>query len=134
VLLFHDYAPGGAAAAHALTRAEMLRDLLVTLAIVATGNAFGAGRAGRAEAMIGCVDFDDPVVQRSPTSYRRPAFVYAAAGVYLIVVVLLRPFVPAAPSLVVVALLRAGYCGVLAYIVAGLAYVRGVADTLGGAS
>jgi hypothetical protein len=135
LVLFHDYATGSTVAAHVLTRKEILRDLLLALLINSCLMGFFAGRAGRSEAANGFVEFDDPITQRVPAkaALHRNAIGWAVF-LLLIVVSVLSSLLPKSPSLLEAAVIRGAYSAAIAYIAAGLAYVRGAANTLGAAS
>jgi hypothetical protein len=131
VLLFHDYRTGVTGGQHALTRTHLLEDLPLTLIINAALMMFIAGRAGRAEAALGLVDFDDAALQRPPakSEFSRNAVGWA---IFLVVGVMsvVQSLIPHTPSLAVAAFTRAVYSAAIAYVGAGFGYVRGAANTL----
>jgi hypothetical protein len=100
VLLFHDYHTGAAFTKHVLTEKEILADLpLQVIGAVAIGN-FALGRAGRAEATLGLVSFDDPERQTTRSVFGVQALVYVALVVAVAGGALARFVLPAYPTLV----------------------------------
>jgi hypothetical protein len=127
VLLFHDYSTGAGAGgtAHALTGKVALADIPVTVIVVAVIFNIVVSPWGTAEAALGRVQVDgDRTMRERAGPVGVQALVYLAlAGLFLGWVA--ARFLPNAPSLGRVALVRSLYSGTMIFLAAGLAFVRG---------
>jgi hypothetical protein len=125
VLLFHDYSTGAGGTAHALTGKVALADIPVTVIVVAVIFNIVVSPWGTAEAALGRVQVDgDRTMRERAGPVGVQALVYLAlAGLFLGWVA--ARFLPNAPSLGRVALVRSLYSGTMIFLAAGLAFVRG---------
>jgi hypothetical protein len=131
VLLFHDYHTGAQFSSHVLTEKEILADLpLQIIGAVAITN-FALGRAGRAEATLGLVSFDDPDRQASTSAFGVQMLVYIALFVTVLGGALARFVLPSYPTLIASVIARGGLAFVAAFLAGGVAYTRGAINALG---
>jgi hypothetical protein len=138
-LLFHDYARGAAAAAaggtHALTRSVVTADFVVMVVLLSVVFSSMARRWGAADAELGRITLDDADAQAVPAKAPIGAqgVLYVAVATF-IVGRLTGSLLPSGPTLLLAALARALFAGVLAYIVAGVSYTRGAVNAMGAQS
>jgi len=133
-LLFHDYAVGAELGPRVLTEQQVLADVLVLVLLNTLVSAFICGRAGRAEAAMKLVTFEDATAQipDAKSGFGIQAFVYTAV-VALLVTSLVRFLLPSLPNLWEAIAARAFLAGSTAFVVGGFAYVRGAANMTAGA-
>jgi len=131
VLLFHDYRVGSQFASHVLTEKEGLADLPIQVVVAAWLASFALGRAGRAEAKLGLVTFEDPEVQDPKGAFGPQAQIYVVLIVLFIGGSVVRFFLPAYPTLVETVVARGIVAFVTAFLAGGIAYVRGAANAIG---
>lgn len=127
-LLFHDYGIRGHTGVAPLTRSVVLADVPVIVIFLAVIVHAVANRLGTVDALVGRVSVD----HETPAG-ARPSPVGWQAVVYIGVlgVVLGRiagQLLPEQPTLVDVCLARALFSGVMVFVVAGFAYVRGATN------
>ena len=132
VLVFHDYATGGATGPKVLTETEALADVGVTVLIVCCLFAYYAGRWGRVDGALGRIELDDPAAQAVPAKapIGRQGIVYLGLIAAFVIGPFLGMLLPPGPSLLAVVLVRATFAAVLVYVVVGVAYVRGALNAM----
>jgi hypothetical protein len=131
-ILFHDYPVHQPYAPKALTRAVALADVPVTvLVLVLVFTVVYVRPWGEVDARLGRVALDDPDTQVVPSKAPIGAqgIVYAALAGWLFSIVVAW-LLPANPTLLQVMVARGLYAGVLTFVFAGTAYVRGAVNTL----
>jgi hypothetical protein len=133
-VLFHDYAVGAQFGAHILTEHQVLADIPVLLLLNAFGAAFVCGRAGRSEAAMGLVTFEDPATQvpDAKSAFGVQAVVYSV-GAMILIASLIRFLLPALPNLAEAMVARAFMAGGIAFLVGGFSYIRGAGNFTAGA-
>jgi hypothetical protein len=104
---------------------------LIQVLLVVGGAAFILGRAGRAEATLGLVAFEDPDAQipEKKSLLGVQAYVYAGLAIMFVGAPLVRLIIPEYPSLATAMIARGVLAGALAFLAGGIAYVRGAANT-----
>lgn len=128
-VLFHDYKTGDRFAAHALTKSVALADALMIVVVVAVLFGTVATGWGAVDALLGRVEPDEPDVQtvsaKSPLGVQGVVYVGIAG---FLLGKLASMVLPGTPSLFEVAVVRGVYAGVLVFLMAGVAYVRGAVN------
>ena len=134
-ILFHDYAVGVQFGSRVLTEQQVLADLPVLLAIHIFLAMYFCGRAGRAEAAMGLVTFEDADTQvpDAKSGYGVQAIVGAIVAVVL-VTSLVRFLLPSLPNLAEAIIARGFLAGAITLLVGGLSYIRGAANVTAGAA
>jgi hypothetical protein len=134
-VLFHDYVVGAQFGARVLTEQQVLADVMTLVVVNTLIVAFICGRAGRAEAAMKLVAFENPAEQipDGKTGFGLQIFVYTAFAA-LLVTSLVRFLLPPLPTLWEAIAARAFLAGGTAFLVAGFAYVRGAANMTSGAA
>lgn len=134
-LLFHDYTRGAAAAAggaHALTDKVVVADFVITVVVLSLVFSSMTRRWGGIDAELGRITLDDADAQSAPAKapIGGQGVLYIAVITY-VVGTLTAKLLPSGPSLLVAALARGAFAGVLAYLVAGISYTRGAVNAAG---
>ena len=131
-LLFHDYAIHEPFSPKSLTRSVALADVgIIVLALVLIFGAVFARPWAEVDARLGRIRLDDPMSQAVPAKapIGVPGVVYAALACWILAAVV-GWALPANPELWQVMVTRAAYAGVLTFVFAGVAYVRGAVNEL----
>jgi hypothetical protein len=133
-VLFHDYAVGVEFGTRVLTEQQVLADVPILVLVNVLLAAFICGRAGRAEAAMGLVAFEDEATQvpTGKTGYGIQLLV-AVVIAALLVTSLVRFVLPSLPNLAEAMAARALLAGAVAFVAAGFSYIRGAANVAGGA-
>ena len=130
-ILFHDYSVGGTfAVAHTLTEQQALSDATILILFSLGIARFVSVRAGRAEAKLGLVSFED-VATQVPTArslFGPQGLVYIYFG-GIVLASLIRFVLPALPNLAEVMVARGVLAAAVAFCASGLSYIRGAANT-----
>jgi hypothetical protein len=134
-VLFHDYAVGVDFGSRVLTEQQVLADVFLLVILNALVAAWFCGRAGRAEAAMKLVAFDDPGTElpEGKGGFGVQAFVGSVIAM-LLVTSLVRFLLPPLPNLAEAIAARAFLAAGTALVVGGLAYVRGAANVTTGAT
>jgi hypothetical protein len=134
-VLFHDYTVGTNVGTHVLTEQQVLADLLILALLNVGGAILVCGRAGRAEASLGLVTFEDPEAQLPPPRalHGPQALVYAVVATFLLSG-LVRLFLPPLPNLAEAMIARGLLSAFLVFVAGGFAYVRGAANAVAAAA
>jgi hypothetical protein len=134
-VLFHNYIVGAQFGSHILTEQQVLSDVGLLVVLNAIGAAFVCGRAGRSEAAMGLVTFEDAATQVPDvkSAFGVQAVVYSIATVILLAS-LVRFLLPALPNLAEAIVARAFLAGSIAFLVGGFSYIRGAANVTAGAT
>jgi hypothetical protein len=135
LMLFHDYTPGREAGFHVLTPTVALADVPITVILVGVVFNLLAGGWGTAELRLGRLA--DPSLNadvaggnagvqrmREEAPIGVQAFVYTGL-VGVVLAPLFSMLLPAAPSLLATAVVRALFAGSLIFATTGMAFVRG---------
>lgn len=132
-LLFHDYAVGAQFGAHVLTEQQVLADVATLVVVNSLIVSFICGRAGRAEAAMKLVTFEDAATQipDAKAGFGVQIFVYTVFAA-LVATSLVRFLLPALPNLWEAMVARAFLAAGTAFVAAGFAYVRGAANMTAG--
>jgi hypothetical protein len=129
-MLFHDYSRIEAPGVEQLTDSVALADAVVIIVLLAATFGFVTRRWGAVDARLGRVAIDDPDAQavsaKSPLG--RQGVVYVGVLLYFLSRVAIVAL-PPAPSLALVIVVRGLFTGLLVYLVAGVAYVRGALNS-----
>jgi hypothetical protein len=131
-VLFHDYAVHQPFAHKALTRSVALADVPITVIVLVVVFTVAFARPwGEVDARLGRIRLDDPETQLVPA--KAPigvqGVVYAALAGWLFAVVIAW-VLPTNPTLLQVMVARGLYAGVLTFVFAATAYVRGAVNAL----
>jgi len=131
LLLFHDYHVGAQFSSHVLTEKEILADLPFQVLLITWIANFVLGRAGKAEATLGLVTFEDPEreLPNTKSPYGIQAMVWTAVIVLFAGGSLARFILPSYPTLVEVLIARGAFSLVTAFVIGGMAYMRGAVNT-----
>jgi hypothetical protein len=130
-VLFHDYTVGTTLGKHVLTESQVMADLLLVSLLYVGVAVLVCGRAGRVEANLGLVQFEDPQTQLPPPrSLHGPqGLVYAVVATFLLSS-LVKFLLPALPNLAEAMIARGFLSAFLVFVAGGFAYVRGAANAV----